>query len=60
MSYCGPAHQRLDWRRGHKQECVNGAVYTGPHATDHFNEGLIEIEEEPDKQKESQVTTDKY
>jgi len=54
VSYCGPAHQRLDWRRGHKQECVNGAVYTGPHATDLFNEGLIEIEEEPDKQKESQ------
>lgn len=54
VSYCGPAHQRLDWRRGHKKECAPGAVYSGPHATDLFKEGLIEIEEEPEKQKESQ------
>ena len=45
------------WRKIIWKECAAGAVYGGPHATAVFNEGLIEIEEEPDKQPDTQVGT---
>ena len=45
------------WRKIIWKECAAGAVYGGPHATAVFNEGLIEIEEEPDKQPDTQVST---
>ena len=33
-----------------------GSIYTGPHHTEGFREGLIEIEEEPEKQPETLVS----
>jgi len=52
--YCSQAHQKLDWKYGHKQECTQNGKYGGPHARDKvtFVEGLIEIEEEPEKDVE--------
>jgi len=49
VAYCSQLHQKADWKKGHKLECKEGCVYAGPHTTDVFREGLIEIEEEPDK-----------
>lgn len=53
VSYCGEHHQKMDWKRGHKQECKEGGSYGGPYAEDTLRpEGLVEIEEEPDEEDE--------
>jgi len=60
VSYCSQIHQKLDWRKGHKQECVENGKYGGPHATSMFKEGLLEIEEEPDKDDDLQDEVKDY
>jgi len=56
VAYCGQAHQKLDWRAGHKKWCAPGAKYGGPHALVGFREGLLEIEEEPREEAEAAGT----
>jgi pre-rRNA-processing protein TSR4 len=53
VHYCSSLHQKLDWSKGHKKECQAGSTYGGPHHKEEFREGLIEIEEEPEKQAEN-------
>eukprot|EP00088_Acartia_fossae_P048159 TRINITY_DN5247_c0_g1_i1.p1 TRINITY_DN5247_c0_g1~~TRINITY_DN5247_c0_g1_i1.p1 ORF type:complete len:359 (+),score=42.81 TRINITY_DN5247_c0_g1_i1:37-1113(+) len=58
VSYCSQIHQKLDWKKGHKAECQVGGKYGGPHASDVFPEGLIEIEEEPSEEELHQESMD--
>ncbi|XP_023327260.1 programmed cell death protein 2 isoform X2 [Eurytemora carolleeae] len=53
VNYCSQIHQKLDWSKGHKKECQVGCTYSGPHHIEAFIEGLIEIEEEPEKKAEN-------
>jgi len=58
VAYCSQSHQKLDWKKGHKQECTENGKYGGPHASVGFPEGLLEIEEEPEKDEKQNDSQD--
>merc|ERR1711973_491799 len=50
VSYCGQYCQKLDWKAGHKKQCQAGGEKFPPTlASWCLNEGLLEMEEEPER-----------
>jgi len=50
VSYCGQYCQKLDWKAGHKKQCQAGGGKCPPTlASWCLNEGLLEMEEEPER-----------
>jgi len=49
VCYCGQGCQKLDWRSGHKRLCQEGGQYQPSNVNWVLKEGLLEMEEEPDK-----------
>jgi len=50
VSYCSEQHQRSDWKSGHKSNCREGAAYNGSSVNWSLKEGIMEREEEPDRE----------
>ena len=59
VSYCGPQHQRLDWRAGHKQQCKHGDKKKSSNTAWCLTQGLLDMEEEPDSDVNDN-SNDKY
>ena len=61
VSYCGQAHQKLDWRSGgHKARCGQSSQPAQPSPVSWcLREGLLDMEEEPDTVEDTR-DMDKY